>query len=389
MDELFCNKAVENATVFEFGYIAEPQQFEVRQIRFHLARLTGGGEFEAATFIKRGKRKEKTVAVNQLVVIQGWGHPKLDTNTTRTAYGKAKFAAFSNKWDDLLDQHLASLGPRLQLIVDGRKRPQLTRRPERGSQSAESSTHSSSTPDMERRTKAKLHRNEAARLKEKWGIDAVQVRYRETGNWYATLKRFPAALIDLHGYILIPTEEAYRTPSPYINIGKQIGVPKGISAIPGYRRFSFSELIDSTVIADIKKIESDKTTDPTTKQALCNARVGQGKFGSDVRELWNHRCAVTGSFTTAVLEASHIKRWADSNDTERLDPNNGLLLTANLHKLFDAGLISFEDSGNMLVSSKLSSSEQEVLGVIGTKLSKKPSAETANYLSYHRSKFLA
>src|SRR5208282_846614 len=164
------------------GYIAEPQQFEVRQIRFHIVSPKGQREFEAATFVKRGKRKEETVHVNQLVVIQGWGHPKLDLHTTHTiqrsghtTYRKAKFHAFSNKWDDLLDHHLASLAPRIQLIVDGRKRPQLTRTPERGSQSANSSTPSSSTPEMDRRTKAKVHRNEALRLKEKWGVEAVQV----------------------------------------------------------------------------------------------------------------------------------------------------------------------------------------------------------------------
>jgi hypothetical protein len=98
---------------------------------------------------------------------------------------------------------------------------------------------------------------------------------------------------------------------------------------------------------------------------------------------------VTGSITMAAPEASHIKPWADLNDNERIDPNNGLLLTANLHKLFDAGLISFEDSGKMLVSSKLSQSEREIFGVIGKRLSKKPSVETANYLAYHKTKFLA
>ncbi len=242
------------------------------------------------------------------------------------------------------------------------------------------------TPDMDRRTKAKLHRNEAARLKEKWGVNAVEVHYREIGNWYVRLKRFPAALFDRNGYILFPTEEAYLKPSPYIYIGKQTGVPKGISAIPGYVRFPISELGDNTLITDIEKIKSSKN-DPTTKKAQIDARLGQGKFGSDVREQWNHRCCVTGSSTAAVLEASHIKRWADSNDQERLDPNNGLLLTANLHKLFDAGLISFDDSGKMLVSSKLSQSEQEIFGVTGKGLSKKPSAETAKYLSYHRTKF--
>ncbi|MEY4918792.1 MAG: hypothetical protein RL616_2705 [Verrucomicrobiota bacterium] len=151
--------------------------------------------------------------------------------------------------------------------------------------------------------------------------------------------------------------------------------------------FLASELADSTLVADIKTILLDKTTNPTTVQALVSARVGQGKFGLAVREYWNHRCSVTGSSTKAALEASHIQSWADSNDAQRLDPNNGLLLTANLHKLFDAGLISFDDSGEMRVS-RLSQSEQEIFGLIGKKLSKKPSAETSNYLSHHRTKFL-
>jgi hypothetical protein len=159
--------------------------------------------------------------------------------------------------------------------------------------------------------------------------------------------------------------------------------------ITKFRLKVFDADTDSTLVADIEKIKSSKTTDPTTMQALVNARVGQGKFGLAVRELWNYRCSVTGASTKAALEASHIKRWADSNDAQRLDPNNGLLLTANLHKLFDAGLISFDDSGKMLVSSKLSQSEQEIFGVVGKKLSKKPSVETANYLSHHRTKFLA
>lgn len=149
-----------------------------------------------------------------------------------------------------------------------------------------------------------------------------------------------------------------------------------------------SGLGDSKQIADIKKIMSSKAG-PTTQLAEIEVRLGHGKFGLAVRELWNHRCSVTGSSTMAALEASHIKSWADSNDAERLDPNNGLLLTANLHKLFDAGLISFEDSRTMLVSSKLPQSEQEIFGVIGKKLSKKPSAETAIYLAYHRTKFLS
>lgn len=89
---------------------------------------------------------------------------------------------------------------------------------------------------MNRYEKTTQNKDTASRLNETWGVGAAQVRYRETGNWYHPLKRFPAALFDLHGYMLFPTEEAYRT-SPHIHIGKQISVPNGISAIPGYVRF--------------------------------------------------------------------------------------------------------------------------------------------------------
>src|ERR1035441_8106643 len=88
------------------------------------------------------------------------------------------------------------------------------------------------TSRMDRRTKATQNRDKAVRLKEAWGVGAVQVRYSDDGHWYATLARFPAALFDAHGYVLFATEAEYRA-SPHLSIGKQISVPKpGISAIP-------------------------------------------------------------------------------------------------------------------------------------------------------------
>jgi 5-methylcytosine-specific restriction protein A len=88
---------------------------------------------------------------------------------------------------------------------------------------------------MDRRTKAKINRDKALRLKETWGVAAAQVRYRENGNWYHTLAHFPAALFDAHGYVIFATEEEYLT-SPHIRIGKEISVRSGISALPSYIR---------------------------------------------------------------------------------------------------------------------------------------------------------
>ena len=139
---------------------------------------------------------------------------------------------------------------------------------------------------------------------------------------------------------------------------------------------------------DIERINHDKTISSTTKKTLINARRGQGRYGGAVRKMWQNRCSVTGLATKAVLEASHIKGWSDSDHAERLDPYNGLLLTANLHRLFDARLISFEDSGKMLASSKLSQNEQRRLGLPGRWLFKRPPKRTAKYLNYHRADFL-
>ena len=89
---------------------------------------------------------------------------------------------------------------------------------------------------MDRRAKAALNRDKASRLNEVWSVGAEQVRYSDDGHWYATLKRFPAALFDAHGYLLFASEPEYRA-SPHLRIGKQISVRKpGISAVPGYVR---------------------------------------------------------------------------------------------------------------------------------------------------------
>jgi len=89
---------------------------------------------------------------------------------------------------------------------------------------------------MDRRTKASLNRDKAARLNQDWGTGAAQARYSDDGHWYATLTRFPAALFDASGYVLFATEEEYRD-NPCLRIGKQVSISRpGISGILGYVR---------------------------------------------------------------------------------------------------------------------------------------------------------
>ena len=141
--------------------------------------------------------------------------------------------------------------------------------------------------------------------------------------------------------------------------------------------------LDNPILEDVLII-TRKKIDSTTKAALVNARVGQGKFRSEVLELWGNCCAVTGLETCDAIRASHIKPWRHSTDAERLDPNNGIPLVASLDALFDAGLISFASSGTLIVSSVLSKSERRIFGLNSQSLAKPPPQKTALYLAYHR-----
>jgi hypothetical protein len=138
-----------------------------------------------------------------------------------------------------------------------------------------------------------------------------------------------------------------------------------------------------TLAEDLQAITRQKI-DSTTKKALVNARVGQGLFRVQVLKIWGNRCAVTGSSTTDAIRASHIKPWRTSSNAERLDPNNGLALVANLDALFDAGLISFGSAGKILISGQLSPTEQSIFSIIDRKLRMPPTKTTGNFLAYHR-----
>ena len=124
----------------------------------------------------------------------------------------------------------------------------------------------------------------------------------------------------------------------------------------------------------------------TTKRKLMDARLGQGGFKDELVEKWGGCCAVSGCSTMAVLRASHIKPWADSNNKERLDSNNGLLLIATLDALFDRFHITFTDEGEMLISKHISKEECRLLGLSGV-LRRKPKGRQVLYLADHRNRF--
>ncbi|MER0109215.1 HNH endonuclease [Aeromonas dhakensis] len=134
--------------------------------------------------------------------------------------------------------------------------------------------------------------------------------------------------------------------------------------------------------AAIEEIQHS-TLPVTEKEQLVKSRRGQGLFRSRLEQI-EHACRVTGVSNKALLIASHIKPWSESDNAERLDGNNGLLLSPHIDKLFDRGWITFTDAGDLLCAEP--SIEQALLQWgIERPLNVGPfNAKQAAFLEYHR-----
>jgi putative restriction endonuclease len=123
---------------------------------------------------------------------------------------------------------------------------------------------------------------------------------------------------------------------------------------------------------------------------LVRQRVGQQTYRQVMLEYWGGACAVTGLSLAPVLRASHAKPWADcDNDAERLDVFNGFLLSANLDALFDRFLISFDSTGELMVSSTIPKESLVHLGLIHSMRLRWIALEHHRYLQFHRSNFIS
>jgi putative restriction endonuclease len=79
-------------------------------------------------------------------------------------------------------------------------------------------------------------------------------------------------------------------------------------------------------------------------------RLGQGGFRVVVMESYQRRCAVTGEKTLPVLEAAHIRPYADEGPHSI---SNGVFLRSDLHTLFDRGYITITNDYRVAVSRRI------------------------------------
>jgi hypothetical protein len=141
---------------------------------------------------------------------------------------------------------------------------------------------------------------------------------------------------------------------------------------------------DATDDHEQRRIETDPKIGATEREALIKARIGQGLFRSRV-ELIEPACRVTNIADRRFLRASHIKPWAASDNIEKLDGANGLLLAPHIDHLFDKGFISFDQEGQLLLSKHLPASVVQAYNIksAGGHL-RRLSEKQEFYMNYHR-----
>lgn len=100
------------------------------------------------------------------------------------------------------------------------------------------------------------------------------------------------------------------------------------------------------LLFDIKDLKGEMVTREV------KTRVNQSVFRQMVLANYNTKCAITGIDIPQLLLASHIIPWS-KNEKERLNPENGICLSALYDKAFDKGIIGITKNYEVILSSEL------------------------------------
>ena len=150
---------------------------------------------------------------------------------------------------------------------------------------------------------------------------------------------------------------------PYIINSGRSGMPGGLSVcMPYWNEFANNKEALFLEAATIRNQIQNQTFEQTLhiesqmvgldKMAYVKQRVNQNAFRAMVLNNYDSRCAITGIAIPELLVASHIIPWA-INEKERLNPENGICLSALYDRAFDKGFIGIDKNNRVILADKL------------------------------------
>lgn len=199
------------------------------------------------------------------------------------------------------------------------------------------------------------------------------------------------------GIVQLKKNKSYEELANYINVdistsrsNKEyffdlFSIPNGIeNIVQTLQNQELIQDINQQEIELINQVQNLPILTQTEKNQIVAARIGQGYFRRNLI-LECGFCPITQVDETTLLIASHIKPWKFSDNIERINPKNGILLTPTYDKLFDKGYISFTDDKRLLVSNILSDENKYKLNVVhDTVYPLLPTNGREGFLNFHR-----
>lgn len=137
-------------------------------------------------------------------------------------------------------------------------------------------------------------------------------------------------------------------------------------------------------VQDSGQAEYFRRPNETERRGLVTSRVGQGAYRKSILHRWEYKCGVTDFQDLRLLIASHIIPWKDATDDQRLDVDNGILLSPTYDALFDNHLITFGPNGKIELSQSIDDAAFQQIGVTGKEVLNRPLTDgVRSYLEVH------
>ena len=170
-----------------------------------------------------------------------------------------------------------------------------------------------------------MNRTKADELSRAFGLDVVQSRYSDWGNFYGLVQSYPCALWDRLGYVIFNNEDELKITG--VSVAKRINVPKGISSLNGYEQ----------VIHDVQLPEELPDGFEYQEGAVQQIRVNRYERDKKAREAclshYGYVCQVChiklsdvyGAISSTLIHVHHIKPMSEIGELYIVDPISDLI----------------------------------------------------------------